>query len=272
MSELTRRSILKAAGAVGTMASVAGCADSTSQPEDNGSETNFSDDKHKDGDTGQNAFQQELKEVRTAIQRYNDYTAALKDGYTLTGPYVRGMGWHFINGDLLNTAAENGPDRTKPPILTYFETESGLTLGAAEYAIPTKAVDGKLDLFSDEDADADVQEEWHTHEAATHVFALGDGKQHHPDKITFEQLRTKDAWTEFHPPDESIKAGDTVSLNWGTTHGKEGKGEERIVDRVTTHPNIETLHVWVGEENPDGVLAPMNPRFVEEEDGHSHDQ
>lgn len=187
------------------------------------------------------------------------------------------MGWHFADPDRLADAAENGPDREKPPMLTYLETEEGLALGSVECAIPPGASDGDPDLFADGTAD-DLQlpesEGWYPHEAATHVFALGDGERTDPDDLTLEELRTRDAWTEFHPPDESLEPGDSVALEWDAAHSDppaESDGEERIADLVDTHPSLGTLHVWVHEENPGGLFAPVNPRFVDADDGHDHD-
>lgn len=208
------------------------------------------------------ALADQLETVREATADFEDPEAALESGFKPGGPYVPGMGWHFQNPEWAEQAAKDGFDLEKPPILTYVETEDGLTLGAAEYGAPVQAVPESPDLFDDEDADAN--EAWETHGAATHVFAKPDGERTSPDEITFEEWTTKDDWAEFSPPDGDLSAGDTVSLNWGTASGKEGDRTERVADVVNTHPDLRALHVWVHEDNPEGVFAPVNPRFLED--------
>lgn len=93
----------------------------------------------------------ELAEVRSATAEYNDQENAYDDGYVAIGrdedgdPYVIplkdvteeahsvcGMGYHFINEDLMGTE-----DRTRPQVLVYGEGDDGdLILGAVEYIIP----------------------------------------------------------------------------------------------------------------------------------------
>lgn len=215
---------------------------------------------------GENQLETELDTVRSATAEYEDPKQALEDGFQPGGPYVPGMGWHFTHPGRLQEAAENGLDLEKPPMLTYLDTDDGLKLGSAEFGVPEPAVEGTPDLFSDGNAEA--AEEWHGHEAATHVFANGDGEQNDPSNLSLDELLVRDAWTEFSPPDESIEAGDTVALNWGTPHGKEGEKTERVVDLVTNHPPLKTLHAWVHAENPEGVFSPVNPEYGG--DGHSH--
>lgn len=216
--------------------------------------------------TGGNELQPELDTVRSATEQYADPKKALQDGFEPGGPYVPGMGWHFTNPEWSKQAAENGFDLEKPPILTYVETDDGLQLGSAEFAAPEQALDGTPDLFSDENADA--TEEWHGHEAATHVFAIPDGTQNDPKQVSFDDWVTPDHWAEFSPPDESVEAGDEIALDWGTASGKEGDTSERVADLVTHHPTLKTLHVWVHADNPDGVFAPTNPEYGG--GGHSH--
>lgn len=87
--------------------------------------------------------------------------------------------------------------------------------------------------------------------------------------LTLTDWTKRGTWTEFRPPDRDLQRGDTVSLNWGTAHGKEGERTERVVDFVTTHPDLTTLHAWVHTENPEGVFASVNPKFTDG-GGHSH--
>lgn len=210
----------------------------------------------------------QLRRVREATTRYEDPAQALPDGFKPGGPYVPGMGWHFQHPERLGAAAETGFTLEKPPILTYLETESGLQLGAVEYGAPAPALPADPDLFNDESAAA--TETWHVHEAATHVFALPDDTATSLQDLTLSDWTTRGAWTEFSPPNKDLQRGDTVALNWGTPHGKEGDRTERVVDFVTTHPDLTTLHAWVHTDNPDGVFAPVNPEFTDGGGGHSH--
>lgn len=214
------------------------------------------------------SLDEQLRTVREATAKYEDPKRALADGFKPGGPYVPGMGWHFQNPQWLGRAAENGFSLERPPVLTYLETDSGLALGAAEFAAPATAVPDDPDLFNDGDAEATA--EWHTHEAATHVFALDDGEATPLEDLPLSDWTTRGAWSEFRPPDPDLARGDAVSLNWGSPHGTKGERTERVVDFVTTHPDLRTLHAWVHAENPDGVFAPVNPEYTEGGGGHSH--
>lgn len=218
--------------------------------------------------SGQSKLQQQLATVRDATAKYEDPKQALADGFAIGGPYVPGMGWHFSHPKRLQQTAQNGINLTTPPILTYLETDDGLALGSIEYGGPADAIPTDPDLFADETADRSVTEEWHTHKAATHVCAVPDGTQTPPKEIGFEDWTTNTNWAEFRPPNTDLNAGDTIALDWGSMHGKEGETTERIADFVTTHPDLRTLHVWVHIENPDGVFAPINPDYTNK--SHSH--
>lgn len=217
---------------------------------------------------GKSELDRQLDSVRSATEQYADPKAALEAGFKLLGPYIPGMGWHFLHPDRTKAAAENGFTLEEPQLLTYLETDGGLTLGAAEYGAPVEAVPENPDLFADEGQDA--TETWHTHTAATHVIATGDGEAQAPDAIPFEQWVTNDNWAEFRPPDPDLQAGDTIALNWGTAHGNEGEATERVVDLASSHPDLRTLHVWVHMENPGGVFKPMNEDFGG--GGHGHER
>lgn len=267
--KLPRRSLLQAIGA-GTVASIAGCSSSQDAETENTEETTAEPETEttaepttESGDETA-AFQDQLDRVRSATEQYADPQTAVDDGFQISGPYVPGMGWHFVHPERNQEIAENGIDIERPNLLTYLETDDGLELAAVEYGVPAEA--DVPDLFDDENADA--EEEWHTHEAATHVFALPDGEATPMDEVSREDLVTNDHWSEFHPPDEELARGDTVALNWGTTHGKEGDTTERVADLVTHHPDMHTLHVWAHIENPDGVFAPVHPEYAD--GGHDH--
>lgn len=249
MTRISRRSLLSTCG-TGIVALSAGCTGVLSSG---------------------NQLQSKLDGVESATEKYADPKKALEDGFKLGGPYVPGMGWHFTNPKRLEDAAKNGLDVEKPPMLTYLDNHDtdGLKLASVEYALPSKVAEekGTPDLFDDEDAD--VTEKWHTHEAATHVFANGNGEQDNPKKLSFESLTGKENWAEFRPVDEDLEAGDTISLNWGKPNAKEGENkEERVVDLVANHPSLTTLHAWVHVENPAGAFKPVNTKYTE--DGHSH--
>lgn len=233
--------------------------------DDDGNDTEGGNDS-MDGEATM-SLQTQLDAVRSATEKYSDPRTAGQDGYRLGGPYVPGMGWHFTNPDLLQQSAQNGPSLETPPILTYLDNQDteGLQLAAVEYAVPVSAVSEPPDLFDDSGAVA--TEEWHSHGAATHVFALPDDERTQSGDLAFEDLATKDYWAEFAPPDQELSPGDTVSLNWGSAQGKEGETTGRVADLVTNHPDLHTLHAWVHTENPDGVFSPVHPDYT---GGHSH--
>lgn len=261
----SRRTLLKALG-MGSIATLAGCIGSSDDDESTSTEDEDDDESDTDDESDATALEEQLERVREATAEYSDPEVALEDGFEISGPYVPGMGWHFIHPER-NEREEI--DVEEPPMLTYLETDDGLELAAVEYGVPQAATDEPPSLF--DDADADATEEWHGHDAATHVFAVPDGEATPLEEIPFEKWVTNDHWTEFHPPDEELERGDAVSLNWGSADGNEGDGEERVVDLVTNHPALHTLHVWVHMDNPDGVFAPVHPDYVEGDDGHEHD-
>lgn len=243
----TRRSVVAALG-TGIIGVLAGCAGGTGG--------------------GRSEFQNQIETVRDATAKYTDYEKALGEGFIVLGPFVPGMGWHFAHPQRLRDAAKNGFSLEKPQLITY---DAEMNLGAVEWGAPKGAVDGTPDLFADEDADA--TEEWHTHEAATHVFAVPDGKRTAPKNVAPEQFLTNGNWAEFRPPASDLKPGETASLHWGSLEAKQtDPKEERVVDIAQSHPDLTTLHAWVHVDNPDGVLNPSNSEFAQSmgPGGHSH--
>ncbi|MFB6157060.1 MAG: hypothetical protein ABEJ34_04380, partial [Haloferacaceae archaeon] len=221
-------------GATGIATGLAGCAASRSS-----------------GST----LESQLEEVRSSTEQYSDPKEALAAGFRVAGPVAPGQGWHFINNDRVKAAAKEGLSRSKPQVLTY---DRELNLVAVEWAIPADAADGTPDLFADGGADA--SEEWHTHESYTHVFANGNGRADAPPDLGFDALTTNDNWAAFRPPDTDLASGDEVALRWGVESPDADQGDEtRVVDLAATHPALETLHVWVHKENPEGVFNPVHP-------------
>lgn len=83
------------------------------------------------------ALPPELEAVRTALDKYRDPVAAVRDGYFSTLGCVAyeegGMGVHFLNTALMAPV----PDPMKPQILVYEPDGDGkLQLVAAEWLIP----------------------------------------------------------------------------------------------------------------------------------------
>jgi hypothetical protein len=62
-----------------------------------------------------------LNRARAATAKYQDVRTAKVDGYRAIGPYVRGMGFHYVN----LRAARGAFDVERPPILLYEGNESG---------------------------------------------------------------------------------------------------------------------------------------------------
>lgn len=210
---------------------------------------------------GQNEFEQELDEVRDFIDQYDgNPQAAIDDGYIPFGPFVPGMGWHFFNEDLANKAVEEGFSITEPQMLNY---DSEGNIGAVEYGAPAEATSSSPNLFSTGNADA--TEKWELHEGATHVFSNGDDEVQPITEFSVDEQLTHENWAEFRPIDNDISGGDEYEGEWGSTAAGEGVNtvtEARIVDYVINHPDLVSLHVWVGTDNPNGVFAPINPEFA----------
>lgn len=276
--EYSRRKTLLAVG-TGLLAGLAGCTDvlsdgTTTPTTNNTTATPETPPPTAVTDPGPQPPQargrlgRQFERVRTATSRYEDVTVARADGYSVLGPNMDGMGWHLLDQRGVESAAKTGFTRTDPPMLTYLETDRGLTLASVEYAVPVAATPETPDIFADEGSQA--TERWRTHPAATHVFATPDDGQTSPADLPPETVLTDEYWAEFRPADPSLGAGDTVSLNWGSTEGKSGDRTSRVVDAVITHPDLRTLHVWLHEKNPDGMFAHSHPHFSDHEGGHHH--
>jgi len=131
---------------------------------------------------------------------------------------------------------------------------------------PRGAVDEAPDLFDDDGADA--SKEWHLHDSFMHVFADGSGQANDPADIGFDALTTNDNWSAFRPPDTDLSPMDEVALRWGVDSLDADDDETRVVDIAATHPTLQTLHVWVYEENSEGVFHSTHPDIV---GGEEHD-
>ncbi|MFB6207057.1 MAG: hypothetical protein ABEJ05_11085 [Haloglomus sp.] len=236
--------------------------------------------------------EEQLATVREATAKYIDPKVAMREGFTPTGPYVPGQGWHFIHQKRLKRAAKNGPSLSDPPILTYFDTGNRLVLGAAEFGVPIPNPQGydaenPPQLFDVEEASGDGMggdgmsgegdsggghhggdghgggktPSWHVHGTAQHLYADGNGSRTNPGSITAADLLTRDRWTEI-PGESGIEPGDAVTADWGLT----GTETTRVVDLAPPpHPDLLTLHAWVHTENPRGPFAGTNPvaRYIE---------
>ena len=251
----------------------AGCL---SSDEEEDGETNSSTNGNGDSTTDPAedlGFEGQMTAVMDALSDYHDPKVALEDGYILTGPYVPGMGWQFLNEDLLDDAVENGLDIEKPQMLCYLETDEGLKLGAAEYAIPSDEVDETPNLFADEGQShiaVPEAEGWETVEAATKVYALESHSEYDIETVDLDYLRKKDRWAKFQS-DHDLSEGDRTVLEWGgESLPPDEMGDEeaeeyevRRIDAMWDLPELETLRVWTEEDNPDGMFTPMNPRFMD---------
>lgn len=82
------------------------------------------------------ALPPELEAVRTALEKYRDPIAAVRDGYLSTVGCVHyedgAMGVHFLNMGLVGPT----PDPMRPPILIYEPNGDALELIAAEWFVP----------------------------------------------------------------------------------------------------------------------------------------
>lgn len=209
----------------------------------------------------QTPFQDELDAVRAATEKYRTVGAALEAGFQPGGPYVPGMGWHWMHPERIQKAAQNGPSREQPQLLVYADTNPGsadghLVLGAVEWALPVGAQgyteDNQPDLFSTD------HEHWHVHHSRRHLFASGDGQQTNPESLSVAQLLQRGRWAEV-PPDMEVQPGDEVTADWGFT----GATTTRTVDLAPDpHPDLLTLHAWVHLQNRDHVLSAFNKNLM----------
>lgn len=86
-----------------------------------------------------------LAEVREATAEYHDVSVAEDSGYQQVSPFVPGMGYHYLNGSLMD--AEVIP--TQPEALVYVDNpvdDSMRRLVAVEYIIPEDLVNSQSDL------------------------------------------------------------------------------------------------------------------------------
>lgn len=244
LDAVDRRTFLNAVG-VGTAASMAVTGSSVAQ----------------DGDS----LDAQLAEVREATSKYSDPLKAIDDGYRVMGPYVPGMGWHFIHQGRVQQAVQNGFTRTKPQLLTYGDTGrglEGLMLGAVEYAIPLGARDyteeNQPSLFDDD------EEEWHVHPSAEHAFAMraDPESEEFPESMAdvpvAKRLRSTH-WVEIAPggkPGEPMLDSQTMVMS---DLRSDRVMNARAVVESSAHPDLLTLHAWVHHANPYGVFSGGNP-------------
>lgn len=249
----TRRTVLKAAGTGAVVSSLAFGATAT-------------DDESLDD---------QLAKAKQATEKYANPQKALDDGFTLMGPFVPGMGWHFLNEANVQAAVENGFNIEQPQLLTYGDTGAGcdgdgeLVLGAVEYAIPVGArgfdEETPPDVFADEDADATA--EWHIHHKAEHVFTLPvnpekglpeDFPASPADAAFTDQLQTTN-WVELTPGGDlgapKFEHGEMLLTDFNAR----GPLNARAVVGASVHPDLWTLHAWVHHDNPNGVFTAHNP-------------
>lgn len=214
----------------------------------------------------------QLTEVREATSKYEDPQKAIDDGFRIMGPYVSGMGWHFMNPERVQVAAEDGFTLTEPQLLTYGDPGDGLdglVLGAVEYAIPVGVRDYTEENPPDMFADEDGQETWHVHPSAEHAFVMrGDpSSEDFPESAADvpldERLRSTN-WLEIAPggsPGEPMLEPGTMLV--GDFRGERVMNTRAVVSS-SVHPDLLTLHAWVHEDNPEGVFAGHNPELPSE--------
>lgn len=230
---------------------------------------------------GEHSDQFETVRTQVVDPYLTDPQAATDDGFVIGGPYVPSMGWHFLNQENVNQAAVSGIDVTRPQVLVYvderftpestnqltFDSETGLRLGAVEYALPRGArghtEENPPDVFDDEHGDLETSEEngWHVHPKAEHAFLTPDGeatdRSEEPKSYWTERLDTTN-WLEIvpggTPGNTQLSAGDQLKGHFG----RASPFENRTVVSSSVHPDLLTLHVWLGIDNPDGVFAGHN--------------
>jgi len=211
---------------------------------------------------GGSEFESQMETLRTQYQKYdNNIEAALSDGYTaILGPMVPGMGWHLINREEGQRQIEEGFDPETPNGLLY---DNERNLGGVEWSFPAESV-GTPDIFADDNVDA--QERWKVHEAASHVYANGNGEQTNREDLTVDDMFKNQNWAEFLPARRDLEAGQTLDTAWGRLIQDQSQledTEERVIDFVTHHPDLLNLTAWVFAENENGMMAETHPEFAQ---------
>lgn len=247
----SRRTVLKAAGAGALLSSLASRATATADE----------------------SLDDQLARVKASTTQYADPRVAIDDGFQLMGPFVPGMGWHFINEEHVQAAVEDGFDIERPQLLTYGDTGAGrdgeLVLGSVEYAIPVGprgfTAENPPNVFNDEKAEASA--EWHIHHGAEHVFTLPVDPEaglpedfpSSPADATFQDLLRTTNWIEITPRGEpgspKFEHGEMIQTDLGSRKPLNA----RAVVGTAVHPDLWTLHVWVHHENPNGMFTAHNP-------------
>ncbi len=197
--------------------------------------------------------------AREATAAYDgDRRAAIEDGYSrVLGPLIPGQGWHFSNPEYTQKALERGEFTVEEPPILMFDRDGNL--GCVEYGGPDPRMPQRPDLFSDVDAEVS----WGVHRAATHVFADGEAAVTPLAERTTDEIMTVAWWRDLGYVDDSIEAGDEVEMRFGPWQAERPEPETRVVDFVTTHPDLRSVHFWVHQENPQGAFAPAHPDFAQ---------
>lgn len=121
---------------------------------------------------------QALEAARAATEKYRGVRAAEADGYRAIGPYVPGMGFHYVNPRI------QGFDITRPPVLLYEQDVSapeGLSLVGVAYMLAAPAgPDGQPTAAPFPRALA----AWHKH---YDICLIGNGVQMHRGATDCEQ-------------------------------------------------------------------------------------
>jgi len=208
---------------------------------------------------GQSQLTRYAERAREATAAYDgDRQAAIEDGYSrVLGPLIPGQGWHFVNEAYTGRAIERGTFRPEEPPILMFDRDGNL--GCVEYGAPAPEIPRQPDIFSDVDAEV----EWGVHRAATHVYADGQEEVTPLSERSIDEVMTVDWWRDLGYIDDSIEAGDTVELRFGPWQAESDTPEQRVVDFVTAHPDLRSVHFWVHQENPQGEFAPVHPEFAQ---------
>lgn len=238
---MSRRSALAAAGTV-LSASLSGCIGGLPIV----------------GNGGKSQLAKYAETVREKTAKYDgDRQTAIEDGWSqVYGPVIPGQGWHFVNTALTGKAIERGSFRVEEPPILMFDTDGNL--GCVEYGGPASKIPSNADLFEG----VDSEDGWGTHKAATHVYADGTETVTPLSERSLEEILTVNWWRDLGYVDGSIEPGDTVEMRFGPFGRESSQPEERVVDFVTTHPDLRSVHFWVHEENPEGMFSPIHPDFA----------
>ena len=132
-----------------------------------------------------------IEQVHETALRFQSIEEATLGGYRMIGPDFPGMGQHWVNTYIL---MRDGVDPTRPPLLSYLTTPTGVRLTGVAF--------GQILLDADESGDLPFPSAWHEHSETLdeELLALNPDAAHQTsrDEVRLSMLHV---WTGLENPD-----------------------------------------------------------------------